>query len=265
VDTFFSTDTTDLPEATHPELLELRDGDEVRLRVAPVAKRLGRTTVRMLAYNGSIPGPTLRMPQGAEVVVHVTNELDIDTTVHWHGLRLENRFDGVPHETQQPIPPGGEFTYRIQCPDAGAYWFHPHVHEDATLELGLYGVILVDPAEPAYWPPAHRELVLTLDDLLLEDGTIAPLSRTETSYVAMGRYGNVMLTGGETDPAFAAQTGEVLRLWLDMALHPAARLTDEATARRVQLAIDYDPRPPYGGIDYRHIPALPAPCARRSG
>ena len=214
MDTFFSTDITGLPEAGRPELLRLRDGDEVQLRIAPVAKRLRGTAVRMLAYNGSIPGPTLRMPQGAEVGVHVTNGLDIDTTVHWHGLRLENRFDGVPHETQQPIPPGGEFSYRIQCPDAGAYWFHPHVHEDATLELGLYGVILVDPADPEYWPPAHRELVLTLDDLLLEDGRIAPLSRTETNYAAMGRYGNVMLTGGETDPAFTASPGEVVRLWL---------------------------------------------------
>jgi FtsP/CotA-like multicopper oxidase with cupredoxin domain len=214
VDTFFSTDTTDLPEATRPELLELRDGDELRLRLAPVAKRLGGQTVRMLAYNGSIPGPTLRVPQGAEIVVHVTNALDVDTTVHWHGLRLENRYDGVPHETQRPIPPGGEFTYRIQCPDAGAYWFHPHIHEEATQELGLYGVILVDPADSEYWPPAHGDLVLTLDDVLLEDGIIAPLSRTGTNYAAMGRYGNVMLTGGETDPVFPARTGEVLRLWL---------------------------------------------------
>ena len=70
----------------------------------------------MLGYNGSIPGPTLKVRQGSEIVVHVTNGTDLDTTVHWHGLRLENRYDGVPHETQAPIPPGGEFTYRIQFP-----------------------------------------------------------------------------------------------------------------------------------------------------
>jgi len=134
--------------------------------------------------------------------------------VHWHGLRLENRFDGVPHETQAPIPPGGEFTYRIQFPDAGLYWYHPHIREDVTQELGLYGSILVAPAEPDYWPPVHRDVVLTLDDLLLEDGMIAPFSRTETNYAAMGRYGNVMLTGGEMAPAFTAKTGEVVRLWL---------------------------------------------------
>jgi FtsP/CotA-like multicopper oxidase with cupredoxin domain len=214
VDTFFSTDITDLPEATRPELLELADGDELHLRPGPVAKRLGDATVRMLGYNGSIPGPTLKVQQGSEVVVHVTNGTDVDTTVHWHGLRLENRFDGVPHETQEPIPPGGEFTYRIQFPDAGLYWYHPHIREDVTQELGLYGSILVAPAEPGYWPLAHRDVVLTLDDLLLEDGTIAAFSRTETNYAAMGRYGNVMLTGGETAPAFTVKTGEVVRLWL---------------------------------------------------
>ena len=215
VDTaFFSTDITDLPEATRPEVLELGDGDELQLRPGPVAKRLGDTTVRMLGYNGSIPGPTLRVRQDSEVVVHVTNDTELDTTVHWHGLRLENRFDGVPHETQEPIPPGGDFTYRIQFPDPGLYWYHPHIREDVTQELGLYGSILVEPAEPDYWPPAHRDVVLTLDDLLLEDGVIAPFSRTETNYAAMGRYGNVMLTGGETAPAFTAQSGEVLRFWL---------------------------------------------------
>jgi FtsP/CotA-like multicopper oxidase with cupredoxin domain len=149
-----------------------------------------------------------------EVVVRVTNGTDLDTTVHWHGLRLENRFDGVPHETQAPTPPGGEFTYRIQFPDPGLYWYHPHIREDVTQELGLYGSILVEPTEPDYWPPAHRDEVLTLDDILLEDGVIAPFSRTETNYAAMGRYGNVMLTGGETDPALSVETGEVVRLWL---------------------------------------------------
>jgi len=63
--------------------------------------------------------------------------------VHWHGLRLENRYDGVPHETQAPIPVGGRFTYRIQFPDAGLYWYHPHIREDYTQELGQDGNILV--------------------------------------------------------------------------------------------------------------------------
>jgi FtsP/CotA-like multicopper oxidase with cupredoxin domain len=210
----FPTDPTGLPEAGRPALLELADGDTVDLRVGPVAKRLGDATVRMLGYNGSIPGPTLRVPQGAELIVHVVNHGDLDTTVHWHGLRLENRYDGVPHETQAPIPVGGEFTYRIQVPDPGVYWYHPHIREDYTQELGLYGNLLVVPTDPGYWPPVDRELLLTLDDLLIEDGKVAPFSRTETSYAAMGRFGNVFLISGDPDLRLQARAGEVVRLWL---------------------------------------------------
>jgi FtsP/CotA-like multicopper oxidase with cupredoxin domain len=195
-------------------MLELADGDTLHLRVGPVAKRLGNTTVRMLGYNGSIPGPTLKVQQGSEIIVHVTNAGDLDTTVHWHGLRLENRYDGVPHETQAPIPVGGEFSYRIQFPDPGLYWYHPHIREDYTQELGLYGNILVVPADPDYWPPADRDFVLTLDDLLLENGRIAPFSPTETSYAAMGRFGNLFLTSGDPELRLEARCGEVVRLWL---------------------------------------------------
>jgi FtsP/CotA-like multicopper oxidase with cupredoxin domain len=210
----FPTDPTGLPEAGRPVLLELAHGDTLDLQVGPVAKHLGDTTVRMLGYNGSIPGPTLKVQQGSEIIVHVTNHGDLDTTVHWHGLRLENRYDGVPHETQAPITVGGEFTYRIQFPDAGLYWYHPHIREDYTQELGLYGNIQVVPTDPGYWPPVNREVVLTLDDILIEDGKVAPFSPTETSYTAMGRFGNVFLTGGEPDPRLAAKAGEVVRLWL---------------------------------------------------
>ena len=205
----FPTDPSGLPEAGRPQLLELAHDDTLDLRVGPVAKRLGDTTVRMLGYNGSIPGPTLKVQQGSEIIVHVTNNGDLDTTVHWHGLRLENKYDGVPHETQAPIPVGGEFTYRIQFPDAGLYWYHPHIREDYTQELGLYGNILVVPSEPDYWPPADRDLILTVDDLLVEGGRIAPFSPAETSYAAMGRFGNVFLISGEPDLNLTARVGEV--------------------------------------------------------
>jgi FtsP/CotA-like multicopper oxidase with cupredoxin domain len=223
----FPTDPTGLPEAGRPQLLELADGDTLDLQVSPVAKRLGHTTVRMLGYNGSIPGPTLKVHQGSEIVVHVTNHGDLDTTVHWHGLRLENKYDGVPHETQAPIPVGGEFTYRIQFPDAGLYWYHPHIREDYTQELGLYGNILVVPTDHDYWPPANREMVLTVDDLLLEDDKIAPFSPTETTYAAMGRFGNVFLVSGATDPSMTVAAGEVVRLWL----------TNTANTRVFNLAV----------------------------
>src|SRR5215208_3626501 len=209
----FPSDTAGLPEAGAPELVELSDGDELELRVAPVTKRLGDATVRMLAYNGSIPGPVLKVKEGSEVVVHVENQGDMDATVHWHGLRLENRFDGT-HETQAPIRIGERFTARVAFPDPGAYWYHPHIREDYGQEMGLYGNCLVVPADPDYWPPANRDLPLTLDDILLEDGKVAPFSRSETTYVAMGRFGELLLVNGETDLSLNARLGEVVRLYL---------------------------------------------------
>ena len=209
----FPTDPAGLPESGASGLMELADGDAVELRIAPVAKRLGDDMVRMLAYNGSVPGPTLRVPQGAEITVDVVNDGDLEATVHWHGLRLENRYDGT-HETQAPIPVGGCFTYRLQFPDPGVYWYHPHIRQDYGQELGLYGNIVVVPADPAYWPPVHRELALTLDDILLEDGRVAPFSRSGTSHVAMGRFGDVLLVSGEPDLTLEACAGEVVRLFL---------------------------------------------------
>ena len=209
----FPTSTEGLPAARPTELVELSDGDSYELRVAPVAKQLDDQTVRMLAYNGSIPGPTLKVPEGAEVEVRIVNEGDLADTVHWHGLRLENRYDGT-HETQRPIEPGDSFTARVKFPDAGAYWYHPHVREDYGQEMGLYGSIIVEPAEAEYWPPAHSELALTLDDLLLEDGHIGPFSRTTTTHAAMGRFGEILLVAGETDLRLEARPGEVVRLYL---------------------------------------------------
>src|SRR6478736_4307867 len=193
----FPTETEGLPEATRPEVVKLSDGDEFSLAIVPVAKRLGDTTVRMLAYNGSIPGPTLQVPQGSTVTVHVTNRGDLNATVHWHGLRLKNRYDGT-HETQAAIPVGESFTYQVHSPDPGAYWYHPHIREDYGQEMGLYGNVIVEPADPDYWPPVHREIALTLDDILLEDGQVAPFSRAETTHSAMGRFGNVKLVGGDS-------------------------------------------------------------------
>jgi FtsP/CotA-like multicopper oxidase with cupredoxin domain len=209
----FPTDATGLPEARAPELVELSDGDQFDLRIAPVAKRLSDATVRMLAYNGSIPGPTLKVQEGSEIVVNVENQGDMDATVHWHGLRLENRYDGT-HQTQQPMAVGERFTARVTFPDPGVYWYHPHIREDYGQEMGLYGNVLVEPADPEYWPPAHREVVLTLDDILLEDGKVAPFSRSETTYAAMGRFGDVLLVSGEPDLALTARLGEVVRCYL---------------------------------------------------
>jgi FtsP/CotA-like multicopper oxidase with cupredoxin domain len=209
----FTTDTVDLPSAVETELIEPADGDRVELRITPVAKHVGDARVRMLAYNGSIPGPTLRVREGSELIVDVTNDGDLEATVHWHGLRLDSRYDGT-HETQAVIPVGGSFSYRIEFPDPGVYWYHPHIREDYGQELGLYGNILVVPTDPGHWPPVHGEILLTLDDVLVEHGKIAPFVRSETTYAAMGRYGNVLLVGGEIDVSLAAKRGEVVRFYL---------------------------------------------------
>ena len=208
----FPRDTKGLPDARETELVELADGAEFELEILPVKKRIGNATVRMLAYNGSIPGPTLKVPQGGTITVQVTNRGDLEATVHWHGLRLENLYDGT-HETQAPIPVGETFTYRVHVPDAGAYWYHPHIREDYGQEMGLYANILVTPSEADYWPPVNRELLLTLDDILIEDGQIAAFRESETTHVAMGRFGNVMLVAGTPDLQLVAKRAEVVRFY----------------------------------------------------
>jgi FtsP/CotA-like multicopper oxidase with cupredoxin domain len=208
----FPRDAEGLPEARRTELVELADGDEFELEIMPVKKRIGDATVRMLTYNGSVPGPTLKVPQSGTITVHVTNNGDLDATVHWHGLRLENRYDGT-HDTQAPIPVGETYTYQVHVPDPGAYWYHPHIREDYGQELGLYGNILVTPSEPDYWPPANRELPVTLDDILIEGGQIAAFHEAETTHVAMGRFGNVMLVAGEPELSLQVKRGEVVRFY----------------------------------------------------
>jgi FtsP/CotA-like multicopper oxidase with cupredoxin domain len=210
----FDRDTTGLSEATQTQIVELKGGDTFDLRASMVRKQIGTATVKMLAYNGSVPGPTLKVEQGTEVAIRVTNETDLPTTVHWHGIRLDNRFDGAPHDTQAPIPVGGSFIYRVRFPDAGIYWYHPHLREDYAQEQGLYGNIIVTPDAPTYWGKANREETLMLDDILLEDGQIAAFSRSGPTYTAMGRFGNLMLVNGEAAYSVHAQQGEVVRFYL---------------------------------------------------
>ena len=210
----FTTEVEGLAEAKASEVIRLRDAETHEITIEPVRKRIGDAEVRMLGYNGSIPGPTLHVDQGSEVTIEATNLGDVDATLHWHGLRLENRFDGVPEQTQAPIPHGGKFTYRLRFPDPGFYWYHPHIREDFAQEMGLYAGIIVEPSEPDYWPPADRQLAITLDDILIEDGQIAPFERSGPTFTAMGRFGNVMLIHGETDYRAEAKVGEVVRLHL---------------------------------------------------
>ncbi len=223
----FSQSTTGLREATSSEVVELKNGYTYSLTASIVKKVIGETAVKMLAYNGMIPGPLLKIPQGAEITVNFKNETDVPTTLHSHGIRLENANDGTPPITQKEVPPGGSFTYKIKFPDAGMYWYHPHVREDYAQELGLYGNYLVTPASPNYWNPVNREMPLILDDILIENGAIAAFDRKTADRTLMGRYGNTFLINGDDRYSLQAKTGEVIRFYV----------TNTANARPFNFAI----------------------------
>jgi suppressor of ftsI len=218
---------TDLPEARAPERIRLADGDTLRLEAGPVLRRVGHLRVPGFGYNGQIPGPILEAAEGSRIHVDFANRTSLPTAVHWHGLRLENAYDGVPGVTQPPIEAGGRFHYRIDLPDEGTFWYHPHLHEVIAKDLGLAGTIQVlprgdEPASsgspgvrtPPLYAPVDREINLVLDDHLVGPEGPVPYGRTAPTHALMGRFGNVLLVNGETDWQLEVRPGEVLRLHL---------------------------------------------------
>ena len=203
-----------LPDARPREIVRLGDGGTLDLEAGLVRRTIGGRTFTMYGYNGQYPGPLVQVPQGATITVNVTNRLEFPTAVHWHGIRLENRFDGVPGLTQDPIAPGGTFRYRIHFPDAGLYWYHPHHREDFQQDLGLYGNLRVDAADPDYFGPANREQVLMLDDLLVGEGGLVPFGREQATHALMGRFGNLLLVNGGPEYRLTVARGEVVRFFL---------------------------------------------------
>jgi FtsP/CotA-like multicopper oxidase with cupredoxin domain len=118
------------------------------------------------SYNASVPGPELRFKQGQRLRVEVENALPAQTTVHWHGIRLPNAMDGVPGLTQAPIAAnGGRFVYEFDLPDAGTYWYHPHLGDGEQLARGLYGALIVEERDP---PAVDRDVVWILSDWRLD-------------------------------------------------------------------------------------------------
>ncbi len=206
-------DVATLPEAVETQIVDLNDGDTYEMTAGFVKKEIGNREYAMLAYNGSIPGPILRVPQGANVTLRFKNNTNIETLLHSHGLRLDNASDGT-HLVQDEIPPGGEFTYSLSFPDAGMYWYHPHVREDLAQDLGLYGNYLVTPEETGYWSPVNREVPLFVDDILIENNEIVPHGTEDANFALMGRYGNVMLVNGDTDYQLAVAPGDVVRFFI---------------------------------------------------
>lgn len=210
----FSTDVSGLPEAGASQIVELKNGQTYELKAEIVKKKIGTNEVKMLAYNRMIPGPLLKVVKGSTATIKFINNTDVESTLHSHGIRLDNRFDGAPGVTQETVKPGESFTYTVKFPDTGLFWYHPHVREDYAQELGLYGNYMVTPDTADYLPKVNLEVPLVLDDILMKDGKIAPFDTGTADNTLMGRFGNTMLINGETDYTLQVKQGEVVRFYI---------------------------------------------------
>ena len=185
-----------------------------------------KTPTPVLSYNNQIPGPFLRQKQGSVLTVDVINGLQEPTSIHWHGLRIDNAMDGVPGVTQDPIQPGAVFTYRLKLEEAGTFWYHPHFNAGEQLERGLKGVLIVEEREKQPW---SRDVVWLMDDWRFQqDGTIFPHFNTHHDLMHEGRWGNAITVNGSSRPTLAVLPGERIRL----------RLINGANARVFSLSFN---------------------------
>ncbi len=228
-------DVAMMPAARPRQMLTLKDGDTLALEAAMLRRSVAGRAFVAYGFNGQWPGPLIRVDRAATIVVNFTNRIDLPTAVHWHGIRLDNRFDGVPHVTQDAVPPGGSFRYVVHFPDAGIYWYHPHHREDIQQELGLYGNLLVRSRDPNFFGAANREEVLMLDDFLVsDDGAPVSFGKESPLHALMGRFGNILLLNGEPARGYrlTVRRNDVVRFYLTNAANtrpfnvsiPGARL-----------------------------------------
>lgn len=186
---------------------------EIDLVAAPATVALfdGRP-FEVWAYNGTVPGPTLRVRLGDTLRVRFTNRLPQPTTVHWHGVRAPNAMDGVPGVTQPPVEPGGTFLYEFTPKDAGTFWFHPHLRSSEQVERGLFGALVVEDVSP---PPYSRDELWVIDDwLLTPEGKLYEEFNTRRDLAHDGRWGNRITVNGQVVPRLQVQPGERIRLRL---------------------------------------------------
>ena len=202
-----------IPDAGPRQIVRLEDGDTLVLTAAPVRQTVKGQSFIGYGYNGQVPGPLIWAKQGSTIHVRYRNHIEWPSTVHWHGVRLANKFDGADGVTQEAVPPGGAYDYTVHLPDAGLFWYHPHRRDDILRDLGLYGNLLVTPAQ-AQLGPANREEVLMLDDFELTDRGPLPFGAERPTHALMGRFGNVMLLNGRADWSLTAARGEVVRFLL---------------------------------------------------
>ena len=207
-------DPAKLPAAKPVATVKLKDGDTLDLSAGFVRRTIRGNEFVMYAFNGMVPGPLIRVAQQATITVRFHNRIDLPSSIHWHGLRHENKDDGVPGLTQDEVPPGRDFTYQVRFPDAGVYWYHPHVREDIEQAMGLFGNMIVDSPEPDYYSPVNREQSLVFNDLLVNGDTLIPFGKEGPDFALMGRVGNVLTVNGEPEYKLSARKGEVLRFYL---------------------------------------------------
>lgn len=176
-------------------------------------------------YEGSVPGPVLRVKQGERITRTFVNQLPQPSTIHWHGIRIDNSMDGVPELTQAAVEPGAEFLYDFTVPDAGTYWYHPHNRTWEQLARGLYGALIVEEADP---PAVDRDEVLLIDDWrLAEDASLAGNFGAMHDMSHAGRLGNWLTVNGDGDPRMTVRHNERLRL----------RLVNTANARVMTIEL----------------------------
>lgn len=206
---------------------------EFLLRAAPGQGRLtaaAHDSTAVWAYNNSVPGPALRVRQGDRLRVSVTNDLAEPSTVHWHGVRVPNAMDGVPHLTQPPIQPGGGFTYEFDAVDAGTFWYHPHQRSFEQVGRGLYGPLIIEETDPVR---VDRDVTWMLDDWRLgPDGSISGDFGNRHDVNHSGRVGNTVTINGRAPEGLVVRSGERIRL----------RLINAANARI--FALDFDGHEP---------------------
>ena len=207
-------DPATLPVAKPTQTLNLKNGDTLDLTAGFVRRTIRGQQFVMYAFNGMVPGPLIRVAQQASITVRFHNKIELPSAVHWHGLRHDNKSDGVPGLTQAAVAPGKSFTYQIRFPDAGVYWYHPHVREDIEQAMGLFGNMIVDSPEPDYYSPVNREQSLVLNDLLIHNDALVPFGKEVADFALMGRVGNVITVNGEPEYTLSAKLGEVVRFYL---------------------------------------------------
>ncbi|MDB5047024.1 MAG: hypothetical protein JWO30_95 [Fibrobacteres bacterium] len=212
-DPYFSQSVEGLEEATVTETRELHNHDSLDLTVSPVKKVILGKEVRMAAFNGSIPGPIIRVTQGDTITLNLRNRSGSPITLHPHGIRLDSRFDGAPGYTQYPVEDGKDFAYTIVFPDPGVYWYHSHLREDVYQQLGLYGNFLVTPRDSGYWNPVDREVPLVISEVKMDSNGLVPIRKDMADYVMMGRFGNVFLVNGDTDYTLNIKRNEYVRFY----------------------------------------------------